>query len=76
MNAMLASGAYPWTVIRNEDRDTYLDTLNTASIEGDISPFADLLTERVQWAMGTGDKPDSWYEHAQPDSSQDTTSPK
>ena len=39
MNAMLASGGYPWTVIRVEDRDTYLAALDRASIDMDIAPF-------------------------------------
>jgi hypothetical protein len=33
MNAMLASGGYPWTVIRVEDRAPYLSALDRASIE-------------------------------------------
>ena len=42
MNAMLASGGYPWTVIRVEDRDAYLAALDRASIDMDIEPFAEL----------------------------------
>jgi len=51
MNAMLASGGYPWTVIRVEDRDAYLAALDCASIDMDIVPFATFLGERVQWSM-------------------------
>jgi Fic family protein len=51
MNAMLASGGYPWTVIRVEDRDRYLSALETASVEGDIEPFARFLAERVRSSM-------------------------
>mgnify|MGYP005811398465 CR=1 FL=1 len=51
MNAMLASGGYPWTVIRVEDRDTYLASLDHASIDGDIAPFAKFIAERVLWSM-------------------------
>ena len=40
MNVMLASGGYPWTVIRVEDRDAYLMALESASIDQDIGPFA------------------------------------
>ncbi len=40
MNVMLAAGGYPWTVIRVEDRGTYLDVLETASVRQDIRPFA------------------------------------
>jgi fido (protein-threonine AMPylation protein) len=47
MNVMLASGGYPWTVIRVEDRDSYLDALDRASIDGDINPFCAFLAKRV-----------------------------
>ncbi len=52
MNAMLASGGYPWTIVRVEDRDAYLAALDRASIDLDIGPFADFLAERVRWSMG------------------------
>jgi Fic family protein len=51
MNAMLASGGYPWTVIRVEDRDDYLASLDSASVDGDIRPFARFIGERVQWSL-------------------------
>lgn len=51
MNAMLASGGYPWTVIRVEDRDAYLEALETASIDRDIRPFAKFIAERVRWSI-------------------------
>lgn len=51
MNAMLASGGYPWTVVRVEDRDAYLTALDRASIDMDIKPFAAFIAERVQWSM-------------------------
>ncbi len=51
MNAMLASGGYPWTVIRVEDRDAYLAALDLASIDMDIGPFADFIAERVRCSM-------------------------
>lgn len=40
MNAMLASGGYPWMVIRVEDRTAYLTALDRALIDMDIVPFA------------------------------------
>jgi Fic family protein len=43
MKVMLASGGYPWTVIRVEDRDDYLHALDSASIDGDIKPFAQFI---------------------------------
>jgi Fic family protein len=51
MNAMLASGGYPWTVIRVEDRTRYLRALDGASIDTDIASFATFLAERVEWSL-------------------------
>jgi fido (protein-threonine AMPylation protein) len=51
MNAMLASGGYPWTVIRVEDREKYMQALEAASVGNDIKPFAAFIAERVQWSM-------------------------
>jgi fido (protein-threonine AMPylation protein) len=51
MNAMLASGGYPWTVVRVEDRDPYLSALDSASVDLNIKPFAKFIAERVQWSM-------------------------
>jgi Fic family protein len=50
MNAMLASGGYPWTVIRVEDRTAYLTALDRASIDLDIRPFAEFIAARVRWS--------------------------
>jgi Protein of unknown function (DUF1488)/Fic/DOC family len=51
MNIMLASGGYPWTVIRVVDRKAYLSALDRASIEMDIHPFATFIMRRVQWRL-------------------------
>ena len=51
MNAMLASGGYPWTVIRVEDRMPYLVALDSASVDHDIGPFAGFVGERVRLAV-------------------------
>ena len=51
MNALLASGGYPWTVIRVDDRDAYLAALESASIDQDMEPFARFLAERVELAL-------------------------
>jgi hypothetical protein len=51
MNVMLASGGYPWTVIRVEDRDAYLGALDRASIDTDINPFSAFVAERVRWSL-------------------------
>jgi hypothetical protein len=51
MNVMLASGGYPWTVIRIRDRKPYLSALDRASIEMDIHPFTTFIVRRVQWHL-------------------------
>ena len=51
MNAMLASGGYPWTVVRVEDRGAYLAALETASVTHDMEPFARFVAERVAWSL-------------------------
>lgn len=48
MNAMLAAGGYPWTVIRVEDRSGYLAALEAASVERDIVLLARFLGSRVR----------------------------
>ena len=50
MNVMLASGGYPWTVIRVEDRTAYLAALEAASIENDIKPFAKFIAKRIRYS--------------------------
>jgi hypothetical protein len=52
MNLMLASGGYPWTVIRVDDREEYLAALETASVDSDIRPFATFVAARVRGLMG------------------------
>src|SRR5438552_993539 len=51
MNVMLASGGYPWTVIRIRDRRSYLGALDRASIDVELGPFTTLLAQRVRWAL-------------------------
>lgn len=43
MNALFASGGYPWTIIRVEWRDRYLAALDAASGRSDIGLFAQFL---------------------------------
>ncbi|MDR3526074.1 MAG: Fic family protein [Rhizomicrobium sp.] len=56
MNVALASGGYPWTIIRVEDRDEYLNALDSASIDLNIAPFAAYVAERVRWSMRQSEK--------------------
>ena len=51
MNAMLASGGYPWTIIRVEQRQAYLAALEAASVNQDIESYADFMAGAVQEEM-------------------------
>ncbi len=57
MNLMFASGGYPWTVIRVQDRDKYLNALDRASIDSEIGPFSRFVAERVRWSAEHGAPP-------------------
>jgi hypothetical protein len=48
MNAMMASGGYPWTVIPVTDRNAYVNALEKASVGEDIAPFAGFLAGLVK----------------------------
>lgn len=47
MNVMLASGAYPWTVVPVGQRNAYMAALEQASAQGDIIPFSRFLGQLV-----------------------------
>ena len=51
MNVMLASGGYPWTVIRVESRDAYLAALERASVSHEIEPFAQFVADQLRRSM-------------------------
>lgn len=48
MNAMLASGGYPWTVIEVAHRPEYMEALNQASSNGNIVPFAQFVASSMR----------------------------
>ena len=48
MNAMLASGGYPWTVIRVARRASYMAALDEASTKGNITDFSRFIAEEMQ----------------------------
>lgn len=51
MNALLASGGYPWTVIRVSQRTAYMKALEVASVEGRITPLAEFIAkEMAEWS--------------------------
>lgn len=48
MNLMLTSGGYPWVVIPVTERARYMSSLEAASVDGDIGPFAEFIAELVR----------------------------
>ncbi len=48
MNVLFASGGYPWTVIRVEERSEYLHALEAASVDGDVRPFATFVLSQMR----------------------------
>jgi len=57
MNAMLASGGYPWTVVGVERRPQYMDALDDASSKGDIRPLAVFIAGEVSRQASAGIQP-------------------
>ncbi len=51
LNVMLASGGYPWTVIPVEERTTYMQALEKASVDRNIEPFAKFMAYLVGEGM-------------------------
>ncbi len=47
MNAMLASGGYPWTIIQVEHRDRYFVALESASVDANILPFIEFVVSEM-----------------------------
>jgi Fic family protein len=47
MNLQLLRGGYPPVAVRPEDRKTYLDTLEHASLREDLAPFQTFMHERL-----------------------------
>ncbi len=57
MNAMLAAGGYPWTVIPVEERNVYMASLEEASVHQNIIPFTDFLATLVTKRLKGGPLP-------------------
>lgn len=49
LNLMLVSGGYSWTVIRAEHRPQYMRSLEAASTEGSIEPFARFVRSELEY---------------------------
>lgn len=47
MNLMMAAGGYSWTVVPVERRDEYMQALEAASVEQDITPFTEFIASLI-----------------------------
>ncbi len=52
MNLLLLRGGYPPVAVRPEDRKTYLDALEHASMRDDLKPFYTFMYERLDATLG------------------------
>ena len=52
MNAMLASGGHPWCVVPTGRRSEYMAALETASVAGNLKPFAQFMEALISGASG------------------------
>lgn len=58
MNTLLASGGYPWTVIRMSRRDAYMKALEAASVKGQITQLAEFIAQEMrEWTPEREGKP-------------------
>ncbi|MBS4096292.1 MAG: Fic family protein [Sulfuricella sp.] len=48
MNVFLAAGGYPWTVVKVDDREEYMQALEAASVNDRIEPFAKFLATCIE----------------------------
>lgn len=48
MNAMFASGGYPWTIVHMKNRKDYLSALEAASAHNNIKPFAEFIAKEMR----------------------------
>lgn len=48
MNMMLVSSGYPWTVISTDRRSEYMMSLEAASVDHNIAPFAEFIASQMQ----------------------------
>jgi hypothetical protein len=58
LNAMLASGGYPWTIVTMAVRKEYMAALESASCSRDIKPFASLLYQLMTEQITNPPKPE------------------
>ncbi len=47
MNTLLVTSGYPWLIIKNEDRNEYMNCLEEASVKNNIIPFAQFILKQM-----------------------------
>lgn len=47
MNVMLASGGYPWTIIKNKNRQSYMRALKIADEKNNLKVFAEFILQEM-----------------------------
>jgi Fic family protein len=52
MNLLLLRAGYPPVAVRPEDRKTYLDALERASVQNDLNPFQKFMHRRLDATLG------------------------
>lgn len=50
LNLMLVSGGYNWTIVRNENRSEYMESLEEASVRGNIVPFTEFIIKELNFS--------------------------
>ena len=48
LNTMLASGGYPWTIVRVDNRSQYIDSLETTHLGDGIEKFCQFIVKEMQ----------------------------
>ncbi len=51
MNTLLASGGYPWTVIRVQKRSQYIDTLEKSHTPFNITDFSLFIQQEMDSSL-------------------------
>ena len=55
MNALLVLSGYSWTVIRQKERVNFFNSLEQASVHGEIKTFSDFIKQELEesskWAI-------------------------
>ena len=52
MNLILSTAGLPWTIIQVECRCRCMQSLESASLDGDIVPFAEFLGDALRRTQG------------------------